>query len=123
MELGLKGKKALVMASSKGLGRSVALELALEGAEVMINGRNEDDLLKTAEEIAGLSEGKIHCTVGDVSSRTDRINILSEVKSKMGAIDILITNSGGPPLGNFESHDESDWERISVIAGKYCSYD
>ena len=110
MDLGLTGKKALVMASSKGLCRSFAFELALEGVEVMINGRNEADLLKTAEEISEVSEGKVHYAVGDVASGSDRIKILSEVKSKMEAIDILITNSGGPSLGKFESHDERDWE-------------
>jgi len=111
MDFGLKEKKALVMASSKGLGRSVAFELALEGVEVMISGRNEGDLLKTAKEIAEFSEGKVHYAVGDFASSSDRIKILSELKSKMGAIDILITNSGGPSLGNFESHDERDWEQ------------
>ncbi len=111
MDLGLKGKKALIMASSKGLGRSVAFELAKEGAEVMINGRNEDDLLKTAKDIAEVSVEDIHYAIGDVASRSDRINVLSEAKSKMGSVDILVTNSGGPPLGNFESHDEEDWEQ------------
>lgn len=110
MDLGLKNKKALVMASSKGLGKSVAFELAREGAEVMLNGRNEEELIKTAKEISDITNAAIHYAVGDVSSKTDRESILSEVKEKMGNVDILVTNSGGPPLGKFEDHDESAWE-------------
>lgn len=110
MDLGLNNKKALVMASSKGLGKSVAFELAREGAEVMLNGRNKEELIKTAKEISDITNATIHYVVGDISSKADRDSILSEVKERMGNIDILVTNSGGPPLGKFEEHDESAWE-------------
>lgn len=111
MDLGIQGKKALVLASSKGLGKSVAQVLAAEGVEVMINGRNESDLEQTAKELRALSEQNIHCVIGDVASRTDRAKILKEAKSKMGSVDILVTNSGGPPFGAFEKHDENVWEQ------------
>ena len=110
MDLGLKNKKALIMASSKGLGKSVAIELAREGAEIMICGRNKDALIETAKEINQLSKSKVHFVVADVSSPTDRKHLLSELTSKMGGADILISNSGGPPLGKFESHDEQAWK-------------
>ncbi|MEQ9265976.1 MAG: SDR family oxidoreductase [Balneolaceae bacterium] len=111
MDLGLKGRKALVLASSKGLGKSVALQLAQEGAEVMICSRNESDLVTTAKEIAVASNASAHYAVGDVSDSEGRSHILSEAKSKLGTIDILVTNSGGPPFGSFEKHSEKDWEQ------------
>jgi 3-oxoacyl-[acyl-carrier protein] reductase len=110
MDLKIKGKKALVMASSKGLGKAVATELSLEGVEVLICGRNEDNLIKTTTEIKEISGNKVHYAVGDVASTEGRTNILAAMKSKMGAVDILVTNSGGPPFGLFEKHSESDWE-------------
>jgi 3-oxoacyl-[acyl-carrier protein] reductase len=111
MDLGIKGKKALVMASSKGLGKSVALQLAYEGAEVMICGRNEGSLIDTAKEITELSKAKIHLIAGDVASADDRKKILNACKDKMGGVEILVTNSGGPPFGDFEKHEEADWEQ------------
>ncbi len=105
MNLGLQGKKALVMASSKGLGKAVADELTKEGAEVFICSRNEADLKKTANEI-----GAVSYAVGDVSTPEGREHILSEATSKLGNIDILVTNSGGPPFGAFEEHDDRAWE-------------
>mgnify|MGYP005839758635 CR=1 FL=1 len=110
MDLRIKGKKALVMASSKGLGKSVATELAIEGVEVMLCGRNKTDLIKTAKEIDAKSETKVHYISGDVSIVSHRIKILEAAKSKMGWVDILVTNSGGPPFGDFEKHEAADWE-------------
>ncbi|MBU1011456.1 MAG: SDR family oxidoreductase [Bacteroidetes bacterium] len=111
MDLGIKNKKALIMASSKGLGKSVALELAREGAEVMICGRTETDLIETANEISQINNAKVYYVVGDVSIASDRHKILTEAKSKMGMVDILVTNSGGPPFGDFDQHNEQDWEQ------------
>jgi len=111
MDLGIKNKKALVLASSKGLGKSVALELAKEGVEVMLCGRTEVDLIETAREIAQIANAKIHFVVGDVSAAADRHKILTEAKLKMGMVDILVTNSGGPPFGDFDQHSEQDWEQ------------
>lgn len=110
MDFGIKGKKALVMASSKGLGKAVAMELVLEEVDVMICGRNEADLIDTAKELERLGETKVYYVVGDVASASDRKKILSACKTKLGAIDILVTNSGGPPFGNFDKHEETDWE-------------
>lgn len=110
MDLGLKNKKALIMASSKGLGKSVALELSKEGAEIMICARNRTELVKTANEISRMTNSKVHFVVADVSLAEDRKRLLSELASKMGGADILICNSGGPPSGNFESHDEKAWQ-------------
>lgn len=110
MDLGIKNKKALIMASSKGLGKSVALELAREGTVVMICGRTEADLIETANEISRIDNAEVYYVVGDVASGSDRHKILTQAKSKMGTVDILVTNSGGPPFGDFEQHNEKDWE-------------
>ena len=110
MDLGIKNKKALIMASSKGLGKSVALELTREGAEIMICGRNKDTLVEATNEIIQLTKSKVHYVVADVSSSEDRAKLLSELYAKMGGADILICNSGGPPLGKFESHDLEAWK-------------
>ena len=110
MDFGIEGKKALVMASSKGLGKAVAMELAREGAELMICSRTESDLIATAEAINAETGAMIHYAVGDVSSKEGRERILRHAKNAMQNVDILVTNSGGPPFGAFEDHDESAWE-------------
>tara|TARA_R110000868_G_scaffold37111_12_gene131582 strand:+ start:3295 stop:4056 length:762 start_codon:yes stop_codon:yes gene_type:complete len=110
MDLGINGKKALLMASSKGLGKAVALELSKEGVEVMICSRTEKDLVSAKNEIETVSGKKVHYIVGDVATSEGRATILKEAKSKLGVIDILVTNSGGPPFGAFENHSEQDWE-------------
>jgi len=111
MDLGLKGKRALVLASSKGLGKAVAKELAQEGVEVMLNARNEEELERTASGIKVISGKNVPFVVGDVSVPEERQHILSETLAHFGAVDILVTNSGGPPLGLFEQHEVADWEK------------
>lgn len=111
MDLGLTGKKALVMASSKGLGKAVALELAKEGAHVLICGRNEADLIATKKEIEQHSKASVFYAVGDVSTSSGRESILSAADAHLGTVDILVTNSGGPPFGNFENHTEEAWQQ------------
>lgn len=109
MDLGITGRKALVMASSKGLGKAVALELSREGAQVMICSRTKPDLITAQEEIESETGNTIYYAVGDVSTKEGRSDILEKAKEKLGAIDILVTNSGGPPFGAFENHDEEAW--------------
>ncbi|MFT4568193.1 MAG: 3-oxoacyl-[acyl-carrier protein] reductase [Saprospiraceae bacterium] len=112
MELGLTGRKAFVMASSKGLGRGVALELAIEGVHVALCGRNEETLKEAQQVIQEASggKGKVMYSVGDVTSRVDRSRIWEEVSDALGSIDILVTNSGGPPAGAFETHSLDTWQ-------------
>lgn len=110
MNLGISGKKALVMASSKGLGKAVATELSREGVEVFICSRTEADLISTAKEIHTETGGTVHYAAGDVSTKEGRETILSAAYEKLGTIDILVTNTGGPPFGDFESHSLDVWE-------------
>jgi 3-oxoacyl-[acyl-carrier protein] reductase len=110
MELGLKNKVAFVAASSQGLGKAVALELSKEGAKVIINGRKKESLEKTKQEIEQQTNGEVLALVGDLSVTTDRKQIIDEALKTYGAIDILVTNTGGPPSGKFESFAEEDWD-------------
>jgi len=105
MELGLKGKKALVTGASAGLGAAAALALIEEGAEVTINSRNPERLQKTRERIYTATGLKPKLAVGDVSRSGDVERIVQEV----GAIDILVSNAGGPPPGDFVDHPGERW--------------
>ena len=109
MDFGLLNKGALVMASSKGLGKAVAAELANEGCNVVICGRNDDTLKKTSDEITSESGRECFYVQGDITSQNDRKRILSYSKSKIKSIDVLVTNSGGPKPGSFDDHDNEDW--------------
>ena len=97
------------MASSKGLGKAVAAELANEGCNVVICGRNDETLKNTSDEITSESGRECYYVQGDITSQNDRKRILSYSKSKIKSIDVLVTNSGGPKPGSFDDHDNEDW--------------
>ena len=106
MDLGIKGRRALVTGASSGLGAAAALALAREGVEVVINSRNEANLkpvAKSIRESTGISPAIV---VGDVSNEKD----LSRIVAEAGQIDILISNSGGPPSGNFTDITKEQWQ-------------
>ncbi len=110
MDLGLKNKVAFVAASSEGLGKSVALELAQEGASVIICGRNTATLKTTEAEIKALGARALSLT-GDLSIAKDRTRMIDAALKEFGRVDILVTNSGGPPAGKFEAFSEEDWDK------------
>jgi 3-oxoacyl-[acyl-carrier protein] reductase len=111
MELGLKNKVAFVAASSQGLGKSVALELALEGAKLIICGRNKENLEHTKHEIEKLSNGEVLAITGDLSVAAEREQIIKKALQVYNTISILITNTGGPPAGKFEDLKQEDWDK------------
>lgn len=110
MDLGLKGKVAFVAASSQGLGKSVALELVNEGAQVIINGRNSETLKNTHIELKKISSSRVLAIRGDLSIAEDRQRVVSKTLEEFGYIDILVTNTGGPPSGKFENLSQDDWD-------------
>jgi 3-oxoacyl-[acyl-carrier protein] reductase len=110
MELGLKNKVAFVAASSMGLGKSVALELAQEGANLIICGRNKGHLLKTKQEIEEQTNGVVLAIDGDLSVSAERDSIIKSALQVYSTIDILVTNTGGPPTGKIEELKQEDWE-------------
>jgi len=110
MDLGLKNKVAFVAASSQGLGKSVALELAKEGAQIIICGRNKKTLHATEAEIKALG-AQVLALTGDLSNAEERNNIINAALKEFNKIDILVTNTGGPPSGPFESFTSEDWDK------------
>ena len=107
MDLGIAGRKAIVCASSHGLGRSCARALAREGVAVVVNGRNADDLDRTAEEIRRETGAKVSGIVADVTTEAGRAALLDACPEP----DILVNNGGGPPAGDFRDFSRDDWIR------------
>ncbi|SRR5579871_95659 len=111
MDLGIKNKVAFVAASSQGLGKSVALELAQEGCKIIICGRNTDNLEKAKQEIKNKTNHEALALAGDLSVASEREHIINTSLNVYDAVDILVTNSGGPPAGRFEDFKQTDWDK------------
>ena len=107
MDLGIRGRKAIICAASKGLGKGCAMALAKEGVDVVINARTADILEKTAEEIRKVSGVKVTAIACDVTTPQGREAVLAACPEP----DIVINNAGGPPPGDFR-----DWTRDHWIA-------
>src|ERR687891_1610850 len=105
MELGIAGRKAIVCAASKGLGRGCALALARNGAQVFITARTEEVLAATAREIAAATSARVIPVAGDITTPEGRGAVLDACPEP----DILVNNAGGPPPGDFRDWDEDDW--------------
>lgn len=108
MDLGIEGRTALVCASSKGLGRGCAIELARAGARVAINGRDPELLERVRAEIAAETGAEVVAVAGDVSTVEGRAALLGAFPD----VDILVTNNGGPPPRDFRAVDHD-----AMIAG------
>jgi 3-oxoacyl-[acyl-carrier protein] reductase len=105
MDLGLKGKKAVVCAASKGLGRACAMSLAREGVELVITARTVADLERTADEIRKQTGAKVTAVPGDITTDAGRAAALAACPNP----DILVNNAGGPPRGDFREWDRDAW--------------
>lgn len=110
MDLGLQGKVACVAASSSGLGKASALELACEGARVAICARNKERLERAAAEIRDATHADVLPVVADVTVPEEARRFIQTAVNQWGRLDILVTNAGGPPTGTFESFDELAWQ-------------
>lgn len=110
MDLKLTGKNALVLASSSGLGKAVAKELAAEGANVMLTSRNKDKLEAAKADIETVAKGSVDYVVADMTNPDDITNLVTQTRERYGKLNILINNSGGPKAGKFEHLTESDWQ-------------
>ena len=109
MNLGISGKRALVLASSQGLGLGDATKLCVEGANVLICGRVEDKLVAAAAELTAAGPGKADYTVVDLSESDAAGKLYKAAKEKLGGVDILVNNTGGPPPGTTETPDAELW--------------
>lgn len=107
MDLGLKGRVAMVAASSLGIGRAAAKALAEEGCAVSICGRNGERLEKTQREIEAIAP--VISEVVDVGSRDDLERWYAGTVERFGRVDILVTNTGGPPVARFMDLTDEQW--------------
>jgi len=111
MDLGLKGKVAFIAGSSRGLGYATAVALGREGAKLIINGRSPDKLQSAVSRLAQAGITDVHPVAGDVTSVEFADQVVAEAQEKYGGLDIVISNSGGPPSGAFESFDDDAWQK------------
>lgn len=111
MDLGLRGKAALVCGSSQGIGRAIADALAAEGAVVAINGRSAEKLARVQAEIAGATGTKVVALPADLTDPESAAGLVSAAEAALGRLDILVTNTGGPPSGPFENHSAEIWHK------------
>ena len=109
MDLQIDGNAALVTASSSGLGKASAKALAREGANVVINGRDEDRLAEARAEIEGVATGEVVAQPGDLTNEDDIERLVETTVDEFGGLDHLVTSAGGPPSGPFLETDDDDW--------------
>jgi 3-oxoacyl-[acyl-carrier protein] reductase len=107
MDLGLSGRRAIVCASSRGLGRACAQALAAEGVDVVINGRDAARLAATAAELRPLVAGRITAVVGDVTTESGRAALVAACPDP----DILVNNNAGPAPAGFSTLEHDQWMR------------
>ena len=105
MDLGIRGRTALVCAASKGLGKGCALSLAREGVDLVITARGKEALEATAAEIASKYKVNVRTVAGDITTPEGRDAALKACP----APDILVNNAGGPPPGDFRAWDREAW--------------
>jgi 3-oxoacyl-[acyl-carrier protein] reductase len=109
MDLGIKGRTAVVCGASRGLGYAAALELAREGAGVVLCSRDEAHINDAAAEIAEKTGARTLGIAADVAVDGVAERVIGETVRKFGTVDILVNNAGGPPAGSFDTHDDDAW--------------
>ena len=115
MDLLLKGKKAFLTGSSRGLGFAAARILAEEGCQVVINGRDEKHLEDTAMLLRSETGAKVGYLSGDAANPEGALDLIKKAAEIMGGLDLLVTNTGGPPSGKFETHSEEVWQNATNL--------
>lgn len=109
MDLGLKDRVAIVAASSRGLGKACALELAREGAHVVICARDEAQLIETADEIQTSTSANVLPVAIDLTDADQIQDLADKALRRYSHIDVLVTNNGGPPAGFFDDLNDEAW--------------
>jgi 3-oxoacyl-[acyl-carrier protein] reductase len=110
MELGLKGRTAIVAAASKGLGRAAARGLAAEGARVAMCARSADELTRAADAIHGETGAEVLAIPADLRKPDDVRALVARTVEAFGGVEILVTNAGGPPFGLFDQMSDADFQ-------------
>ncbi len=114
VDLGLRGKRALVTAASQGLGLAIATELTREGCEVVISSRRAETLTEVARNMnaaLGPETSSVRAVKADLVNEGDIRELVARTAKLLGGIDILVTNAGGPVGGNFDQVTDEDWQR------------
>jgi 3-oxoacyl-[acyl-carrier protein] reductase len=111
MDLGIKGKGALVMASSQGLGLGIATKLCEEGANVVLSGRDGAKLATVARELNDAGNGQASFVVADLADNEAAEALYGAARDKLGRVDILVNNTGGPPPGTVAKPDTDEWRQ------------
>src|SRR6266404_6094507 len=124
MDLELRDKVAIVGGASKGLGRACAEVLAQEGAQVAICSRSKDDLEKAASEIRAATGREVLVFAGDLDRPETIRDLVAATVARFGRLDVLVNNSGGPPLAQAQSATDEQWEtavqRSLFFFGRMC---
>ncbi len=124
MDLGIKGKVALVAASSKGIGKAIAFGLANEGVNLSIFSRSKNEIERVASEIRTRFDVNVLASVADVTNKEQVDNVIKNTSREFDGIHILINNAGGPPFGFFEDFDSPDWQNaleLNLLSGIYLA--
>lgn len=111
MNLGLKGRRAIVMAASRGLGYACARALAQEGCDLVICSRDETRIAAAGESIARETGVRVHALAADVSEESEARRLVDAAVAHLGGLDIVVHNAGGPPAGEFTAMTEAQWQK------------
>ncbi len=111
MDLSIKGKNAIVCASSQGLGKSAAVDLAKEGVNLAICSRNQEKINLVKSEIEQVSDVKVVAIQADLGSENDIDTLFYTAKEQLKTVDILVNNNGGPPPSTFEELTDEEWQK------------
>jgi 3-oxoacyl-[acyl-carrier protein] reductase len=111
MDLGLKNKVAIVSAASQGLGFASARTLADEGASVVICSRKKRTIESAAKEMRRITRGTVIAVAGDVTKEADIEHVVDTAVREFGTVHIMVNNTGGPPIGEFNMLDEAAWSQ------------
>lgn len=110
MELGLEGKVAIVGGASRGIGRAIAEALAMEKCRLAIAARGEQQLRQAADDTSKASGVEVIAIPCDMARHEDIRRLVAQTVERLGRLDIVVNNAGGPPFGMFEEHSEETWQ-------------
>ena len=111
MNLNLKGKRALVLAASRGLGYASAIGLSREGCDLVICSRDQSRIRAAGDAIRKETGGRVHAVAADVSGEREATQLVDTVVAQYGGLDIVVHNAGGPPAGEFLAMTEAQWQK------------
>ncbi len=116
MDLGLRGKVALVTAASKGMGKACALAFGAEGARVAMCARTESELKTAADEVRSSTRAEVLAVPTDVTRKQEVEALAQRVTSQWGGVDVLVANAGGPARGFFEEMSDEQWQQAFELS-------